>query len=577
MKVKRILVFILLIAVLAVLAACAGGTDTPADTGPAQPPPQQQETGQAGQEAAVADDGRLLPTPPGQFPVVPPGTDVTVTVTVMQTPFIDDHATNFLIRYIQEKTGVNLEFIAIPEEMASERILLTLSTNDIDNLPDAFFARPGGAGDTIFMPSFAPRWYQEGLIIPLNDLIDEWGYYTLQGFDMALGHGYRIREWMTSADGNIYSLPGFTAALTNAYPHKLWINQGWLNELNLDMPRTTDEFRDTLRAFRDRDPNAIPFSGAAQHLNYGYDPIINAFIYNHTAFSRMFVENGVVNFAPIQPEWREAMQFLRELHDEGLYFAGSFTQDLTALRQIATNENDILGAFEALGHNIVVVTDDPYVIDRFTHMPVLVGPNGKHYVTYTAPTPTANGVITARAEHPEIVFRVLDAFMSHEAAMITRYGERGVNWDVAEPGTYSFFGTPALYRVMEVVWSVPGQNQHMQQHSPFILNPDVVTGIQWDGNTRASGFLNAQSVMTLQETGVVPSEFIANLAFTMEEISAINVPRVDIDQFVLQSIANFVAGAWDPFDDNQWDSYVAEFDRMGLPIFLETVQTAFSR
>jgi putative aldouronate transport system substrate-binding protein len=525
----------------------------------------------------------VLPSPAGELPVVPEGTEITLTVGVMQTPFIADYENNYLTKWIEEKTGVKLEFVVLPMDTMLEKMLLTLSTSDTNSLPDIYLARAMAGPDTIFMPSYASRWYDEGMIIPLNDLIDNYGYYTQQAFDVAKEYGYTIKEWMTSADGNIYSLPGFSASLTNSYPHKLWINQGWLDKLGLEMPTTTEEFYNVLTAFKTQDPNGngqadeIPFSGAKQNLYYGYDFIINAFIYNHSPYSRMYVEDGTVKFAPTTDQWREAMKYLRKLHDEGLYYEGSFTQDTTSIQQMAINENDILGSFEGLGHDLVVVTKDQAIIDRYNSMPALIGPEGNHFVTWNAPTPAANGVITAKCKYPEIAFRVLDMFMSDEAAKIARYGEKGVNWDDADEGTQGYYGTPAIMKILENTWAAAGQNQNFFQQSPFILDPAVATGIQWGGDPKEAGYIKAQSVVKLDQTGVKPEEVLSNLVFTLEEIDKINTPKTDIDQYILQTIANFVAGDWDPSDDAQWASYVAEYEKMGLPVFLETVQTAYTR
>lgn len=521
-------------------------------------------------------------TPAGEFPVVTEGTDITLTVGVMQTPFIADYETNYFTKYIEEMTGVKLDFILYPQDPPGEKVLLTLSTNDVASLPDMFLSITM-YNNTVFGASYASAWYDQGMIIPLNSLIEEYGVNTKAALELALKSGYNIEQWMTSPDGNIYSLPSFSASLTNSYPHKLWINQGWLDALNLDMPTTTEEFREVLRAFKERDPNGngladeIPFSGAKQSSYYGYDFIINAFIYNQSNASRMYVEDGTVKFAPTTNEWREAMKYLRELNDEGLFYAGTFTQDTTTIQQMATNDNDILGCFEGLGHDLVVVTDNQDIIDRYNSMPALIGPEGAHYVTWNAPSIRPSGIITTKCEYPEIAFRVLDAMMSWEAAVITRYGEKGVNWDDADEGTIGYYGTPAILKILENTWASAGQNQNFLQQSPFILDPAIAKGIQWGGNEKEAGYIKALSVMKLDETGVVPDEYLANLVYTPEEIERINAPRIDIDQYILQSVANFVAGGWDPTDDAQWESYVKEYERMGLAAYLDVVQTAYTR
>jgi putative aldouronate transport system substrate-binding protein len=272
------------------------------------------------------------------------------------------------------------------------------------------------------------------------------------------------------------------------------------------------------------------------------------------------------------------MKYLRKLCDEGLFYAGSFTQDGTALLQLGANENDILGLFEGLGFEAAITADNLTRLATLAAVPALVGPEGKHYATYTAPSIRPAGVITANCKYPEVAFRVLDEMMSYEGSLITRYGEQGVNWDYADEGTTSYYGKPAMLKVLENTWAVPGQNQNFFQQTPFILDPGIATGIQWNGeNLLDAGYIKALSVMELDKSGERPAEYIANLVYTPEEIEAITAPRNDIETYILRSIANFVAGDWDPSDDKQWDSYVSEYEKMGLSSFVEVVQTVYTR
>ncbi len=533
--------------------------------------------------AFAAPASKILPTAAGVLPIVPAGKKVELTVAVMQTPWIADYATNYFTRWIEEKSGVKLKFVLLPQDTITEKVMLTLSTNDVKSLPDIYLSTAMTNNNTIFGASFASHWYDQGMIIPLNGLIDKYGFHLNKALDVAEKYGYDIKEWMTSADGNIYSLPSFSASLTNSYPHKLWINQGWLKKLNLAMPTTTEEFRKVLLAFKNNDPNGngkkdeIPFSGARQDAFYGYDFLINSFIYNQSHYSRMYVEKGVVKFAPTTPQWREAMKYLRSLTQEGLYYPGSFTQDLTSIQQMAIDKNDILGVFEGLGHDLVLTTRDQSVIDRYDSLPVLKGPEGNHFVTWDAPSIRPSGIITTNCEYPEIAFRVLDLMMSDEASKITRYGEKGVNWADADPGSIGYYGTPAVMKILKNTWAAVGQNQNFLQQSPYILDPAIATGVQWERNPKEAGYIKALAVMKLDKTGVVPKEFIANLVYTEDEVERIRTPKTNVDSYIMQSIANFVAGDWDPGNDAKWASYVAEYEKMGLSTYQKTVQTAYTR
>ncbi len=538
---------------------------------------------------ALALASEIQVAPGGELPIVPEGTDVTLKVAVVGFPYVADYETNYFTTWLEERTGVKLDFIVYPNDSTIEKVLLELNSGDVSSLPDVYLAITMGT-NTIFGASYAPNWYDQGMIIPLNEMIEKYGTNLKAALDIAKGYGYDILPWMTSSDGNIYSLPAFSASLTNSYPNKMWINQGWLTKLGLEMPTTTEEFREVLRAFKTKDPNGngladeIPLAGAKAATGtvgigtIGYDFIINAFIYNDSLNSRLYVEEGVVKFAPITSQWREAMKYLRELCDEGLFYAGSFTQDGTALLQIGSNENDILGAFEGLGFEAAITAKDLPKLEALGSVPALIGPEGKHYVTWAAPSIRPAGIITANCKYPEVAFRVLDEMMSYEGSLITRYGEQGINWDYADEGTTSYYSKQPVLKVLENTWAVPGQNQNFMQQSPFILDPAIATGIQWDGqNLLDAGYIKALSVMKLDETGEIPAEFIANLVYTPEEIDILTTPKNDIDTYVLRSIANFVAGDWDPKDDKQWEAYIAEFEKMGLSTLVDTVQTVYTR
>lgn len=71
---------------------------------------------------------------------------------------------------------------------------------------------------------------------------------------------------LRSPDGTVRALPIGDETAHNTIDSQLWINQKWLDKLNLDMPQTPEEFKEVLIAFRDKDPNGngiqdeIPFT-----------------------------------------------------------------------------------------------------------------------------------------------------------------------------------------------------------------------------------------------------------------------------------------------------------------------------
>ena len=81
-----------------------------------------------------------------------------------------------------------------------------------------------------------------------------------------------MRDYITTPNGNIYSLPNVDGSLHVQY------NMKWLDNLGLEMPTTTEEFYQVMKAFKEQDANGngdlndeIPLStvtsGAGTHID----------------------------------------------------------------------------------------------------------------------------------------------------------------------------------------------------------------------------------------------------------------------------------------------------------------------
>src|SRR5574344_1208205 len=131
--------------------------------------------------------------PNGEYPIVK--TPITVDIMVVQPPCVEDFNTNEFSKYMAKKTGVNVNFIMVPEQTAKEKLSLTLASGDY---PDAFLGF--GIGSDLE----ATYGTQDGLFLPLNKYYDKnWMPNMMKAFEDFPGAvGY-----LTNIDGNIYSLP----------------------------------------------------------------------------------------------------------------------------------------------------------------------------------------------------------------------------------------------------------------------------------------------------------------------------------------------------------------------------------
>lgn len=499
---------------------------------------------------------------------------VTVRLTAPLNGYIEDFDTNLYKLWLEEQTGLSIEITWLPAEDAEQIARQQLQTGQ--GMPDAYI---GFGNYKIFGTPNIQKYGEQGVIVPLNELIEKSGTYT-KGLWAELPE-YNIRSLMTSADGNIYFMPGFSSSTITRFRQLMWVNKGWLDALGLKTPTTTDEFRDMLFAFKYDDPNGngvadeIPMAGTDDsYSKQPYDYLFNAFIYNDINNSRLLLENGTVSFALLRNEWREALKYIRGLYDEGLYSPLSFTQDDQQFKQMANDTRDILGAFLSPGITLTALQNSPEIMERYIGIDPLTGPDGVKLSTVITPLPKPNGVITSACEHPEEVFKLFDLMLSEEACLMGRYGIKGTDWDFAEQGEISIYGTPATICIINQLWNTT-QNKHLCQICPYVSRPKFSGGVTWDGNTTDGEYMNAQAAIL--HKGYEPDEFITALIYTPEEESLIQKARADIETHVKETIVDFITGKRDVYDDNAWNAYLREFDALGLEEFLKTVQTAYDR
>ena len=148
----------------------------------------------------------------------------------------------------------------------------------------------------------------QGLVLPLNEYLD-----TISvGYKAAFEELDGLRDYITTPDGNIYSLPNVDGSLHVQYNMKLWLNTTWLDNLGLSMPTTTDEFYNVLKAFKEQDANGngnpndeIPFSTVTSGAGTQIDGFLMNPFQQTSENTKLYIDNGVVTYAPVQDNYKE--------------------------------------------------------------------------------------------------------------------------------------------------------------------------------------------------------------------------------------------------------------------------------
>lgn len=517
---------------------------------------------------------------PGQLPVV--DEVVEYTICAPDTTYVCDLNENTLTPWIQEKTNVKINFEEIPDTEWDTKVNLLIAS---DELPDAFIYGSFSAAELADYGS-------QGVFLALNDIIEEHGYYVKQVFDQqeALPGAY------TALDGNIYTLPDINECYHCFYSMRAWINQQWLTNLGLEYPNTVDEFVNVLRAFKEQDANGngdpndeIPFSGNATSWNSTIYPfLLNSFLHYDTS-NLSVKEDGTVIFTPLQPEFKEGLQWIASLIDEGLIEKEALTQTEEQLKTKGSNlDVALLGGFTSACWWSGVGSDngEGSRCREYSGLSPLEGPNGVRISPWAGTGfNMGNSVITTACEDPVPLFKMLDYMLSDEATLRSQIGELGVDYNEPTEGAPGINGKPALYAKIPTSNTTGGTtgdeaNTAMPNVFPSNRTSDFRLGEQADYNDPETQWQQEPRLYNESATYFAPYAdehmmYPGAVNLTAEESEKINFMKTQINDYVKENIVLFLAG--EKSFDTDWDSFIAEFDNLKLDEYMELRQMAYTR
>jgi putative aldouronate transport system substrate-binding protein len=490
-----------------------------------------------------------------------------LTVFAAKPATIEDLDTNLFTQELEELTNVHIKWQTCTEDGLNEkRNVLFASGSYPDVLLNANITKEEQM-----------LYGEQGVLIPLNDLIEE---HSVE-FKKLLDEIEWLRPAITAPDGNIYALPQINECYHCTMGQKLWINQTWLDNLNLEMPTTTEEFEQVLLAFKNDDPNGngqpdeIPMSGAISGWNTGVEnALLNAFIYNDgsTDSYRVLMEDGKVAFAPAQEKYKEGLKWIKGLYDQGLIDPAAFTQPSDQYKQMGMSEEAIIGV-GAAGAPIAFTQMGSERMGEYVAVPPLTGPDGTCYTAYNPIGMTGGAfAITNANKNPVETIKWIDYLYSEEGTRRANEGREGEEWIKPEEGVLGINGEQAkwlrassLSDVQNVVWQGMAIGAVTEDYRLSEVAGEIGT---------TEGF----EAFMYQETkekydGHQPEEFLPDVYVMPEDLDEMAQIKGPLLDYVEQSAAKFITGAMDL--DAEWDSYLENLNKLKTDRYVEILQNAY--
>ena len=525
--------------------------------------------GGQGEGAATGTTGVQV-NPAGELPIV--NEKITLSIFYTSRPLVDTVEENAYTQWLEEETNIALDFEIANQQEGRQKLNILLAGGDY----------PGIIMDGDMEKAQIFLYGQQGVFLPQNDLIEEYGVETMKVFE----EFPLVETNMTFPDGNIYALPDVNDCYHCSMSAKLWIYMPWLDTLGLEVPTTTEEYREVLRAFRDQDPNGngvsdeIPLAGANQGWHAFLDEfLMQPFVFNDRSNHHLYVDNGEVVASFNQEGWREGLEYMASLYEEGLIAPESFIQDQSQYQQMGENPDAASLGSAVGGHPGVFAFFDGESgrWDEYRVVPPLEGPSGRRESWYAPVYGSFSWVITDVVENVEAAFRLGDFFYTREALVRNNYGRQGVEWRWAEDGEIGINGKQAIW-VPLVGRGIIAGDAWWNQAGPQVRNRDwrlgrVPSAPEGETSLEVMLFEETQKYEPYQ----APMEkIVPPVSFNEAEAAQLVEIQTAMNDYVREMIARFITGDA-ALDDQGWQRYLDELDRIGLERYLEIYQAAFDR
>lgn len=467
-----------------------------------------------------------------------------------------------VMKKMQEKTNVQINWLDWPMSIVKEKIGLAFSG---DALPDAFY------GSYILPNNSIVMYGAEGYFVDFKPYIENG---SMPNLSKAIKKEPQILEDITAPDGKVYALPAIQLAEgKNLTSDTVLINKTWLDKVGMEMPTTTEELYEVLKAFRDAgDLNGngkddeIPMTFRYGDNTNGFWSLMGWFgTAGGTNRVPVVGDDGKLVFAQATEDYKDAMKYFHRLYSEKLLDPEIFTMDPSAYNAKTITETPVAGVMTIWSTHQVnksITNGDEYV-----YLPPMKPDNGKTPVWQVrsyAYNRTPAFLINADSKYINELVKWADMWYDVDTSIETMYGDEQYLKKVSD-GKY----TP--------VPDANGKETTWASRSSFTPGNDALTCIlpqDFEMEPKKASLIAKEEGDAIYKD-YLPKQFFTEQWFaTTDESEVINTYRADFDPYLDQMAAEFITKGG---VDEKWDSYLQALKNLRMTELLEIYQTIYDR
>lgn len=452
-----------------------------------------------------------------------------------------------------ELTGISLNNVAsLATTNSQEAFNLLIASGDIPDI----------VGGNTLKDDFN-QYGPQGAFLPLNELIEEHAPNIKAFFD---AHPELFKAAQAS-DGNLYFIPYLP---DGKFARAWYVRQDWLDKLGLEAPDTVDELYDVLVAFRDQDPNGngkrdeIPFFARQWEEMLRLLTLWDGRSTGMDAAHGFYVQDGTVKHPYTGEAYKTGIVNIAKWYEEGLidpevYTRGPRTREELLGNNIGGMTHDWFASTS--GYNVSLADEVPGLDFRAFLPPKSVSGKRIEENRRTALKPDGWAVGHTN-EHPVETIKYFDFWFTEQGRRLANFGVEGEQYEMVD-------GKPVFKK--EVLTSdtpVNAQLWAVGAQIPRGFWMDYAYEEQWTNESALEGIALYES-----EDLLIP-EFLG-VAMTPEEQAVYDKHWSSIQAFMLEKQQAWILGSGSV--EEEWDSYVAQLDRLGFQEVMDVMNTAYDR
>lgn len=236
--------------------------------------------------------------------------------------------------------------------------------------------------------------------------------------------------------GKIFRIPG---DVSEPGTMTTLIRKDWLEKLNLEVPKTLDEYIDVLRAFTKNDPDgngkADTYGLSGDNLYRSFAPFFYAYGVDPDQF--IIQDDGTVKYGATMPQVKEVLGILQGLYKEGVIDP----RMVSPIEQAQVDDILASGKIGSMYRWVAFFNPDFSVHQSFKSL----NPDGEYMQIdpVSGPDGFASDLpsdeigwcflsVTAGAKDPETVVKVLDRIASPETNKLIKFGKEGEHYEIVD-------------------------------------------------------------------------------------------------------------------------------------------------